>query len=306
MRWRRTAIVPAVASLFACGDGVTGVRDVESTVHEVDVLGSGRTYRLFVPETVTGDAQRPLVIVYHGATQTASGIELMSWFYPVAEANGLVVAFPQSVGDYWNTPASPSGYWSVPDVPFADALIDDVAARVPIDRERVFAAGFSNGAVFAQVLGCLRSLDIAGIAIVGAGVSAEVADGCPWERPIPVVTFFGDRDPQFFWDDGAAAGVGMLGGGGSAAWLAAQNGCPATPLTIELGSEEGDPDTSVDLWRFDGCTGGAVDFYRIRGGGHTWPGSPLNLGAGLGRKTGVVHATEVMTAFFLSHAGGGS
>ena len=199
---------------------------------------------------------------------------------------------------------SPSGYWNVPDVPFADALIDDIASRVPVDRDRVFAAGFSNGAVFAQVLGCLRSEAIAGIAIVGAGVSADVAEGCPWERPIPVVTFFGDRDPQFFWDDGIAAGVGMLGGGGSAAWLARQNGCEAEPDVIEVGDDESGNGTAVDLWRFQGCTGGAVDFYHIRRGGHTWPGSPLNLTAGLGRKTGVISATEVMTDFFLEHAGG--
>jgi poly(3-hydroxybutyrate) depolymerase len=119
-----------------------------------------------------------------------------------------------------------------------------------------------------------------------------------------VVTFFGDRDPQFFWDDGIAAGVGMLGGGGSAAWLAHQNGCEAEPDVIEVGDDESGNGTAVDLWRFQGCTGGAVDFYHIRRGGHTWPGSPLNLTAGFGRKTGVIRATEVMTDFFLEHAGG--
>ena len=289
-----------------CDSGPTHVRDVEPVVREVDVLGSARSYRLFVPDMPESSGGRPLVLVYHGATQTASGIELMSWFYPVAEANGLIVAFPEAVGDYWNTPASPSGYWNVPDVPFADALIDDIDARYPIDRDRVFAAGFSNGAVFAQVLGCLRSAEIAGIAIVGAGVSAEVADGCPWERPIPVVTFFGDRDPQFFWDDGVAAGLRMLGGGGSASWLASQNSCDEEPAVLDMGSDDNGSGTSVELWRFSGCTGGAVDFYRIVGGGHTWPGSPLNLSAGLGRKTSVIQATEVMTDFFLANAGGGS
>lgn len=302
--WGRRAVLPVVFStvLVGCGPSSTEIREVSATQHEVDVFGATRSYRLFVPDGV-GTNERPLVLVYHGATQTASGVELLSWFYPIAEANGLVVAFPQSVGDYWNTPASPSGYWNIPDVPFADAVIEDIASQVPIDRERVFATGFSNGAVFAQVLGCLRSETIAGIAIVGASVSADVANDCPWERPLPVVTFFGDRDPQFFWDDGIAAGVRMLGGGGSAEWLAEQNGCPESPDVLDLGADEGS--TSVELWRFEGCSGGAVDFYRIRGGGHTWPGSPLNFGPEFGRKTSVLKATEVMTDFFLTHAGGG-
>jgi polyhydroxybutyrate depolymerase len=305
-RWRRsTAAVMVAVFTVGCDAGPTDVRDVGTEVRQVDVLGSPRSYRLFVPDTPEPEGGRPLVLVYHGATQSASGIELMSWFYPEAEANGLIVAFPEAAGDYWNTPASPAGYWNVPDVPFADALIEDVASRLAVDRRRIFATGFSNGAVFAQVLGCLRSRTLAGIAIVGASVSAEVANGCPWERPMPVVTFFGDRDPQFFWDDGIATGVGMLGGGGSAAWLAEQNGCAETPAVLDLGSAEDGAGTSVELWRFEGCTGGAVDFYRIRGGGHTWPGSPLNLDGGFGRKTRVVAATRVMTDFFLSHAGGG-
>ena len=91
--WRGVASVALVAAT-ACGDTPTGVRDVESAVHEVDVLGGVRSYRLFVPDMPeSSGGGLPLVIVYHGATQTASGAELMSWFYPVAEAAGIIVAF---------------------------------------------------------------------------------------------------------------------------------------------------------------------------------------------------------------------
>ncbi len=301
---RASATALTVLIVGGCSEGPVDVRDVESAERSVEVLGAPRAYRLFVPEGLDRSAPHPLVFVFHGATQGASAAELMSWFYPVAEEQGLVVAFPQAAGDYWNTPASPSSYWGIPDVPFVDAMIADIAGQVAIDSERVFAAGFSNGAVFAQVVGCLRSDAIAGIAIVGAGISAEVANGCPWERPMPVVVFLGDRDPQFFWDDGVAAGVGMLGGVGSANWLAEQNGCPEVPEGVDLGSEEGALATSVELFRYEACTEAPVDFYRIRGGGHTWPGSPLNFSAGLGRKTGVVSATDAMTAFFLTHTGG--
>lgn len=306
--WKRCgrAMVPALTGVIVggCAEGPVGVRDVESAERSVEVVGSPRSYRLFVPEGLHQSAPHPLIFVFHGANQGAAAAELMSWFYPVAEQQGFVVAFPQAAGDYWNTPASPSSYWGIPDVLFVDAMIADISGQIAIDRERVFAAGFSNGAVFAQVVGCLRSDAIAGIAIVGAGISAEVANGCPWERPMPVVVFLGDRDPQFFWDDGVAAGLGMLGGAGSANWLAEQNGCPEVPEGLDLGSEEEGAATSVELLRYEGCTEAPVDFYRIRGGGHTWPGSPLNFSAGLGRKTGVISATDAMTTFFLTHTGG--
>lgn len=93
----------------------------------------------------------------------------MSWLYPVAEENGLLVAYPEAAGDYWNTPNSPPAYWNVPDVPFVDAVVDDVDGRYGVDRARVYVAGSSNGAVFAQLVACTRGDRIAGLAVVGAG-----------------------------------------------------------------------------------------------------------------------------------------
>ncbi len=260
-----------------------------------------------MPESARGIENRPLLVLFHGATQMASGIELLSWYYPVAEDAGLVVAYPEASGDYWNTPNSPPAYWSVPDIPFVDALVEDVVARHGVDRGRVYVAGFSNGAIFAELYTCLRGNSVAGLGIVGAGMSADVSVSCPWERAVPTIVMFGDLDPQFFWDEGLAAGVGMLGGGGTASWLADRNGCDPTPSIVAVG-EEVDDGTEVELWRHEPCTTGAtVDFYRIIGGGHTWPGSPLNLGPGFGRKTRRINASRTMTDFFLpfSVPGGG-
>ena len=255
--------------------------------------------RLHVPESTGGNAANPLLLVFHGAAQGARGAELMTWLYPVAEAQGLVVAFPEASGDYWNTPNSPPAYWDVPDVQFVDAAIDLVDAEVGVDRSRVYATGFSNGAIFAEILACLRGDRIAGLGIVGAGMSADISTSCPWERPVPTITFFGDADPQFFWDTGIAAGTGVLGGAGTAEWLAQQNGCDPD-ADVNVVAEVGADGTGVELWRYENCApGSAVDFYRIVGGGHTWPGSPINFGAGLGRKTRHLSASETMVEFFL-------
>lgn len=282
----------------ACGlESPADVRDVDTATVDLDVLGGVRSYRLYVPPGASGD--RPLLFVFHGAAQGAAGIELMSWLYPVADDEGLILLFPEAAGDYWNTPNSPAGYWNVADLPFVEAMIDDVDRRVGIDRSRVYAAGYSNGAIFAQVVGCLLGNQVAGIGVVGAGVSAEVSESCPWTRPLPVTVFFGDRDPSFFWDDGLASGVGMLGGGGSATWLARTNRCDPDPIVTESPGSDGD-ETSVQLWEYEGCAeGSAVAFYRIAGGGHTWPGSPLNLPANFGRKTRAIDASRAMVDFFL-------
>jgi polyhydroxybutyrate depolymerase len=277
---------------------------VESETHTVDVAGAARAYRLFVPETASGTAPRPLLIAFHGANQGAVNMELMTWMYPVAQSEGVIVAYPEASGDYWNTPNSPPAYWNVPDVPFVDALIEDVASRHAVDRGRVWVTGFSNGAIFAELVACLRGDMVAGLGVVGAGMSADVARSCPWARPIPTVVLFGDADPQFFWDEGFAAAVGMLGGSGTATWLAEHNGCGATPTVSDAAEREVAGDvTEIARWRYTGCANAAtVDFYRIVGGGHTWPGSPFNLGAGFGRKSRRIDASRLIVDFMLQHA----
>jgi polyhydroxybutyrate depolymerase len=133
-------------------------------------------------------------------------------------------------------------------------------------------------------------------------MSADVTRSCPWRRPVPTVSFFGDADPQFFWDDGLAAAVGMLGGASSADWLAEANGCDSEAELLDLPTVHEDG-TAVTLWSFRNCSDGSdVDFYRIVGGGHTWPGSPLNLDPGFGRKTHNLDASATMVDFLLGHA----
>lgn len=296
-------IITILASVSCGSDSLAGVVDVVTTWRDVDVLGSDRRYRLHVPDGAGGAGGSPLLLVFHGATQGAAGIELMSWLYPAAESAGMILAFPDAAGDYWNTPNSPPGFWDIPDVQFIDAVIDDVDALHTVDRDRIYATGFSNGAIFAEVLACLRGNTIASVAVVGAGMSAEISQSCPWERPMPTIVFFGDADPQFFWDDGFASGVGMLGGAGTGAWLASTNHCAPDPTVIDVSGEvEGEDETSVQLWRYEGCANQAdVDMYRIVGGGHTWPGSPLNVTANLGRKTRRINASRTMVDFFLAH-----
>jgi polyhydroxybutyrate depolymerase len=76
--------------------------------------------------------------------------------------------------------------------------------------------------------------------------------------------------------------------------FAVHAGCAATPAEQRLSP-------MVLLRRFTGCrAGGAVDFYAIEGGGHTWPGSPIDV-ARLGVTTKEISASETLWTFFTQH-----
>ena len=82
----------------------------------------------------------------------------------------------------------PRGYpedapWPADDVGFVDSIMRDLGARLPIDRERVYASGFSNGAGFAARLAVERSEVLAAATFAGGGLPAAQSPS----RPMPML-----------------------------------------------------------------------------------------------------------------------
>jgi polyhydroxybutyrate depolymerase len=54
----------------------------------------------------------------------------------------------------------------------------------------------------------------------------------------------------------------------------------------------------VERWTYEGCDDGIdVELYSVEGGGHTWPGSAIEIGP----TTKTVDATKIALDFFDSH-----
>lgn len=262
-----------VASLF--GPGVhTGI--------VVDVDGVPRSYDLFVPTTYDPTAAAPLVVNFHGLFGSPGQQADFSQFNLTAEERGMLVAYPEGLGQSFNAgaccgEASSSG---VDDVGFARALVADVTLKMCVDDRRVYATGMSNGGHMAHRLACEASDLFAATGSV-AGVLALVGPCVP-SRPISIVQFHGTADTIVSYD-GFPNVPNMM-----AAW-AARNGCQAAAqVTFDQG------DTRCETW--PGCDAGVeVTLCTIEGGGHCWPGNPACL---FGRSTTVLHASEVLAAMF--------
>ncbi len=251
-----------------------------------------------VPATARAEVPAPLLIVLHGAGQSDEGIRQYADFEAMTDPAGWITVYPAGIEQVWavgsGTRADIRG---IDDVGFISRMIDRIGGSLNIDRNRVFAAGLSNGGVFTHRLACQLSDKIAGFASVAATMLSHIADECAPSRPVAALFFLGDRDGFFPWDGFEAAdGFAVLGADATIARWAEINECGAATST-DL-PDTADDGTTVELRDYSNCARAPVRFFAIREGGHTWPGA--DLGSPFGLTTQDIDANSEILEFFLA------
>jgi len=306
--YRRRLIVVAVVALVALGvtraAAFRRARPLPGTsVRQLVIGGVTRTYLL----RAGGEAKsgRPLVLVLHGLGGTAAALERRTrgTFDTLADQLGAVIVYPQATGYPEAGDRARWGDWSVgqrgappppDDLGFLAAVIDAVAGELAIDRKRVYAAGFSNGAMMVYRLACERPDLVAAVAPVSGGMMPDVAPACRQGAPVSILGMHGTADSIVPLDASIRDGV--------VAW-AKRDGCPAQPAPSELPDADPSDGTRTHVDLYAPCAAGtAVAFYTIDGGGHAWPGEDT---PGIFRRAGTVprdfDAGRVIWDFFLAH-----
>lgn len=288
---------------------------------EVRVGERLRGVELHVP---FGDAgvPRPLVLIFHGGSQSAGEMEQMSGLSAAADRHGFVAAYPEGFESSWNdgrgtTRAARAG---VDDVAFARALLGEIPRRTAIDPRRVYAVGISNGGLLVARLACEMADRFAAVAVVAASMSETLAEDCRPARGIPILGIHGVEDPLVPFAGGEVRGgraieaTGRVAGGrvlsaqATREFWAGANGCGADPARTRLPSRFRDG-TGVRMIRHGGGRDGSeVVWYEIAGGGHRWPPRraerPLVerlARRGLGVSSRNLDATETIWEFFRKH-----
>jgi polyhydroxybutyrate depolymerase len=232
--------------------------------------GHRRTYIVHAPKTVP-PGRLAVVVAFHGAGDTAAGMEQETGLDATADAHGFLAVYPQGYENTWNegaghTPAEQAG---IDDVAFTAALIAQLERTFPVDPGAIAATGFSNGALLAEYLGCRLASSLAVIAPVAGPLPASVSARCRPSRPVSVLAFHGTADTGIPYGGGPFPGVGggttVLSAPGSAARWARLDRCARQKRTSPAGAAYG-------VTAYSGCAGGAsVALYTLVGGPHAWP-----------------------------------
>lgn len=147
---------------------------------------SGGDYYLAFPthwRAHAGD-ELPALLFFHGFRSSGENViksgSLRSEFggrgYLIIAPNGVLRPARQVRG--WA--ARPDATALRDDLAFVDEVIDDVAARVPLNRDRLLVSGFSSGGSMAWLMACYRGDGFAGFVPVAGGLRRPIpSERCP-------------------------------------------------------------------------------------------------------------------------------
>ena len=249
------ALAPAERASPAAG-GCRVARTVADGERTLTFDGEARSYLLRLPRGYEGRRAHPLILSFHGHGGAKERHDANTGLSAAAAARGYVVVTPGSLPPNWNIREEPG---RARDFAFIEALLAELDRTLCLDRDRIYAAGHSNGAAFAGLLACRPPYRFAAVAMV-AGTPPLT---CPPQVAPPTLFVRGTADRTVPYD------AGVLGGAvGSTARYAQAYGCRPSPIRERRMS-------GVERLRHTDCRGGGeVVLDTVEGGVHVWPGGP--------------------------------
>ncbi|MEK7812724.1 MAG: PHB depolymerase family esterase, partial [Candidatus Desantisbacteria bacterium] len=270
--------------------------------------GRNRFYDLHIPQKYDENTSTAVVLVFHGGLGNPAQQRSDSRMDSVADKYGFIVVYPAGTGileDRLLTFNSGSGFGyakenNIDDVGFTRALLDDIETFLNVDKNRVYATGFSNGAFMCYRLAFELSDRIAAFAPV-SGVLGVEPSAYNLSKPVPIIHFHGKEDEYVPYEGGVGTKsiepISHPSVSETIQFWVDHNGCPEEP------TEETRIGKAVCTVYAPGKEGSEVILWTLEDGGHTWPGGSSTLSESqVGKINTDISASELMWQFFETHA----
>jgi len=264
--------------------------------------GIERQYLVHLPRSY--DAARPSAVVFSfhggGGNMELQADDRYHGLVAKAESVGYIAVFPNGYSRLpggrlatWNAGlcCGPAVSNNIDDVGFVRAIMREITARYSIDKDRVFANGFSNGAMLAYRLGCEMADTFRAIAPVAG---TEGVAECRPSRPVSVLHMHSRDDDNVRFEGGAGSAsrtkVAFVSVQETVSRWVRRNSCQPTPRRVVER-----PGAYCEA--YSGCSGGArVMLCVTERGGHAWPGGVKVMSGEPGPTA--LSATDISWEFF--------
>lgn len=278
----------------------------EEVKETIKVDGFKRTYRVYTPENYDPTKTYPIVFVIHGRFGTGRNVDKFTIFDHAADANGMIAVYPDGFKKSWvdDRNAGPAADKGVNDINFFNALLDRLIADYPIDENRVYACGMSNGGFMSVSMACHMSDRIAAVAAVTGNMAPNPDSYCSDGSPTGVLLIGGVADEiSPYYGGQIAEDSEALGFPDAFDFWVNKNNCidaVQDSVWVDMVPDDG---TSIVTHTHVNCDSSVQTIlYEIQGMGHTWPGGNRAFKEKTtGKQSLEIDASMVIAEFLLQH-----
>jgi polyhydroxybutyrate depolymerase len=277
----------------------TFAEDIGMQKNTVKINNEDRNFYVHLPETYIKEKKDfPVVLIFHGSVADANKIKNYTKFNDFADKNDIIVVYPENLGNCdWDLKTAEESK----DLIFIRQLINTIGKKYKVDKNRIYATGYSSGAEMIYLAACTLNDKIAAFAPVAGNMRASYVSGCKNSKPVPILLIHGTEDPYEKWD-----------GDPSKEMLSVQevlnfwksknkNIKPEQKQIIYPYKDPSNIATTAQLEICDFAKNKTeVSILKILNGGHTWPSAPtsLRIETFLGKTNYDVNANEIIWDFF--------
>ena len=281
-----------IVSNFAFGQ--TNVYD------SISFGGRWRTFMTHFPTGYTISKKYPLVLAFHGGSPLGyQSIQYQSRLSEKSDSAGFIVVYPEGVkvagNRTWNAGGccSPATTLNIDDVGFVNSLLNTLYKNRPVDTTRVYATGFSNGALLSYKLANQLTKRFAAIAIVEGDFVSY-----PWQpsRAIPIISFHSYQDQNVKYNGGVTTGnTGTYFPPQDSMFAIISSNYSCTVKKEILFHDI----NKFDHFKYSNCSCNAIiEQYVSFDGEHSWPGGLATGGVTVSNQ---FSATYLMWKFFQNY-----
>lgn len=264
-----------------------------------------RKYLVHVPPSYNANTAKPLLLAFHGGGGDMNYMAKDELYGLISKSNkeGFVLVFPNG---YSKFPGGKFATWDagnccgdardkkIDDVSFVRQIVTNIKGQMNIDRNRVYAAGMSNGGMISYVMACELPDVFKAIAAV-AGTDNTIT--CSHKMPISVLHIHAQNDDHVLFNGGAGEGAfkdeskvtQFTSVPDTVSKWVGYNKCEGAPqrvLTVN--------GAYCDL--YNSCANGTqVKLCVTDVGGHSWPGGNKPRGEATSK---AISANDMMWDFF--------
>jgi len=286
--------------LVICNTSVAQIQN-GSFMHD----GFNRDYIVFLPQNY--QPNMPVVFNLHGYTDYAQWQMDYSLMNDIADTAGFIVVYPDAVYPGFNTGLIGSPTWpplptTVDDVGFISAIIDTLESQYNIDLNRVYCCGLSNGGLMTLKLACQLGHRFAGFAAVAGVLIDPIVSNYSFVGPVPMLLCHGTDDVVVYYNGGPYQMLWSVQE--TMNFWTQNNSCVLTPDTVAIPDTCLSDSSYVQKISYRNCSDSVqVVLYKVIHGGHSWPGSDVNITWGTeGNKNRDINANVELWKFFKNYS----